>query len=235
MTDTAGPASDTRCAPHVEIELKLVVHDAAVLDEVANQRELAGYALRPAPERTIHDRYWDTPSRDLAARQITLRLRLEDSAPKLTLKQSGSMARGLFHQPELELPASPESWAAISAELTREGFSLAAEPGPAPDPSSWLSAAGLELTQERSTTRRVLLAERDGCTRVELALDTTTFKLGIYDIVFREIEAEVLSGQAEHALEIGAALEDRFAGRLAPSDQNKYRRGIELAERLAGL
>ena len=98
----------------------------------------------------------------------------------------------------------------------------------------WLKAAGLEITQERITARRIVVAERDGSRLVELALDTTTYQLGLYDVVFREIEAEALTDQVEHVLALGDALRRAFPGRLSPSDQNKYLRGLELARRLGG-
>src|SRR5437762_11763293 len=77
-------------AAHEEVEFKLTAHDPAVLEELAELTELAGYGLRPAPSRTIHDRYWDTPDGELGARGLSFRLRLQDGNPLLTLKRPGS-------------------------------------------------------------------------------------------------------------------------------------------------
>jgi hypothetical protein len=238
MARAHGPTQGARhlvAEARTEIELKLAAHDAAVLDELAERTELAGYMLRPAPSHVILDCYWDSRGCDLDARKCSLRLREQDGIQKLTLKQSGSISGGLFQQPELELPATPESWATIRAELLNVGLGLPLTRARQPDPRKWLAAAGLEMTQERTTARRILVAERDGSRLVELALDTTTYQLGLYEVVFREIEAEALGDQLDHVLALGAALRRAFPGRLSPSDRNKYLRGLELARRLGGL
>lgn len=217
----------------IELEIKITALDPAVLDELSSCRELAGYLLRPAGSRTIRDRYVDTPSGDLAGRHVSLRLRLQDGAEKFTLKWPASIDGALFRRRELELPASRESWSAVLAELAREGVRLPPAASRAGTATDWLGAAGLQITQDRSTERRILIAERDGQALVELALDTTIYHLEVYDIVFREIEAEALSEDAQHALAIGAAIERACPGRVRPSKLGKYSRGLELAARLA--
>ena len=215
-----------------EIEVKLVARDRAVLDELAALDRVAGYALRPAPTLEIRDRYWDTPDRRLGARGISLRIREQGGAPRLTTKGPGTIEGGLARHPELELAADAAGWEAIRRHLERSGVALAAAPLDRPEASAWLLAAGLQVTQDRRTARRVLLASRDGRDVAELALDVTTYQLGLYDVVFREIEVESLGGDLRHVLAIGEALRARFGERVAPSAQNKYARGLDLARRL---
>jgi inorganic triphosphatase YgiF len=217
----------------IEVEIKLTALDPAVLDELVSYRELAGYALRPVSARTLRDRYWDTPSGDLAGRHVSLRLRLQDGDERFTLKWPASVDGALFRRRELELPASRENWSAVRAELAREGVRLPSAPSQAGTANDWLGAAGLQITQDRGTARRVLIAARDGQALVELALDSTVYHLDVYDIVFREIEAEALTDDAQHALALGAAIERAFPGRVRPSKVGKYSRGLELAARLA--
>lgn len=217
---------------HQEIELKLTARDQATLDELAERRELGGRALRPGPEHAIHDRYWDTPAGDLASRRANLRLRLQDGQPKFTLKRFGSAERGLFQRGELELPASAESWATIRATLAADGLSWPAPTEAEQGPSDWLRAAGLAMTQDRETRRRVLLVEEGGRAVVEIALDETTYHLGRYDVLFREVEIESLDEDVQPVLLLGRALEQDFGGRLTPSNHGKYRRGLDLAARL---
>jgi inorganic triphosphatase YgiF len=229
--DSHLPASES----HVELELKLVARDAGVLDEVAELTDLAGYRLHEEPQRAIRDRYWDTPGGALSNRGCSLRVRVQDSTQRLTLKRSGSVAEGLFRHPELELPASYESWLTVRVELDRQGISLPAAGDSGGGIADTLAAAGLEITQDRSTVRRVLRAELDRRAVVELSLDTTTYHLGYYNVVFHEIEAEALSGEVQHVLSLGRALQQAFDGRVHASERNKYARGLELAARLAGI
>jgi inorganic triphosphatase YgiF len=216
----------------VEVEIKIAALDPAVLDELSSYRELAGYVLRPAFTRTLRDRYWDTPSGDLAGRHVSLRLRLQDGDEKFTLKWPATIDGALFRRRELELPASRESWSAVRAELASEGVRLPSPSSQAGTANDWLGAAGLQITQDRSTERRVLMAERDGQALVEIALDSTIYHLDVYDIVFREIEAEALSDDERPVLALGAAIEQEFPGRVRPSKLGKYSRGLELAARL---
>ena len=216
-----------------EIEVKLVARNRMVLEELAALSRLADYALRPAPTLEIRDRYWDTPDRRLGARGISLRIREQGGAPRLTTKGPGTIEGGLARHPELELAADAAGWEAIRRHLERSGVALAAEPLDRPEASAWLLAAGLQVTQDRRTARRVLLASRDGWDVGELALDVTTYQLGLYDVVFREVEVEALGGGTRHVLAIGEALRERFGERVALSEQNKYARGLDLARRLA--
>jgi inorganic triphosphatase YgiF len=232
LQEPRHPISNTRhLTPEAptEIELKLVARDGGVLDAVAGLRELAGYTLRRAPDQAIHDCYWDTSGRELSARKCSLRLRRRDGLEEIALKQPGQIADGLFRQPELELPVNYDNWLIIRSRIEEQGVRLLTRSNRGQAATGWLTAAGLEPTQDRFTDRRVLLAEHNGTALAELALDTTTYCLGVYDVVFREIEAEALSGEVRHVLALGRALEQAFLGRLSPSERNKYARGIELA------
>jgi inorganic triphosphatase YgiF len=217
----------------VEIEIKLVAGDATVLDELAGLDRLASYSLRPAPTLEIRDRYWDTPDGQLRACRFSLRIREQAGGLWLTAKGPGTIEDGLARHSELELPADAAGWQTVCRHLERSGVVLSAARSDGNDPAAWLTAAGLVVTQERCTNRRVMLASRDGRDVAELALDVTTYHLGIYEVVFREIEAESLSGETRHVLAIGEALQARFGERVAVSDRNKYARGLELARRLA--
>lgn len=216
-----------------EIELKLVALDPDVLDALADQTELDGYQLSRQPPRAIRDRYWDTPDRRLSNHGFSLRVRIENGAPKLTLKGAGTREDGLVRHPELEVAADANGWRTVCDELTRAALQLPGRPLIGSDPMHWLQAAGLELTQDRRTARRVLLAAREGRMVAELALDETTYSLGIYEVRFREVEIESLTGETCHILALGAALRSRFGDRLTSSDRNKYARGLDLAGRLA--
>ena len=214
-----------------EIEVKLVAHDAEVFDELAGLTQLGGYALHTTAGHAIRDRYWDTPDGRLLEARTSFRLRLQDGLPKFTIKGAGSMEGGLSRHRELEVDADPTGWRVIGEALAREGVRLPDEPAGG-DPAAWLAGAGLEVRQDRNTRRRVLIASRASRAVAELALDQTTYQLGIYDVGFREIEVESLTGEIEHVVAIGRALQERFGARIAPSEQHKYARGRDLARRL---
>jgi inorganic triphosphatase YgiF len=217
----------------MEIEFKLTVLDPAVLADLSARSELAGYLLQPGPDHELRDRYWDTPADDLAHLGQTLRLRLSDGQPRFTLKRDQGASAGLFRRDELELPASAASWGQVLTELERSGLRL--EPGaPTADrPASWLRAAGLVQRQDRATSRQTRYAERAGASLAEIALDTTRYRVGPYEIVYREIEVEALTDSEEHARALGLALQQLFGERVTLSGQGKYSRGLALAARLA--
>src|SRR5207244_1979132 len=156
-----------------------------LLDVLAVRRRLAGYTLNLQPTRAIRDQYWDTPPGNLSRCQLSLRLRVQDGAPKFTLKRAAVVEDGLFQRPETELPATPANWAQIRDQLSAAGARLPEAAAVGPEASDWLRAAGLEMTQDRCTERRVLIADSGGRSVAEIALDTTTYRVDIYDIVFR--------------------------------------------------
>jgi inorganic triphosphatase YgiF len=233
MTETEGLSSAS--ASHQEVEWKLTARDARLLDDLADRVELAGYRLESAPPRQIRDQYWDTPDRTLAACHWGLRTRIEDGVAKLTIKRTESRRAGLFRREELELPATPDNWAQILARLVRGGAQLSGGPVPGGDPADWLTAAGLRIVQDRSTHRRVLIAYQNDCPVAELALDLSTYYLGAYEVLFREIEVEALTAESRHVRALGRALERTYEGRVSPSKHGKYSLGLKLATSLARL
>jgi inorganic triphosphatase YgiF len=220
---------------HQEIEWKLTTRDPAVLDDLAGRVELAGYQLQSGPLRQLSDQYWDTPDRRLAASDCGLRIRVEDGLAQFTIKRAASHQAGLFQRDELELPASLDAWAEIRAQLESDGVSLPGDDRLSGPPSSWLSAAGLRPTQERSTERRILIAVQVDQRLAELALDSSTYYLGAYEVTFREIEVEALTPEARHVNVLANALLREYGGRVHPSRQGKYSLGLSLANALAPL
>jgi inorganic triphosphatase YgiF len=163
---------------------------------------------------------------------VALRSRLQDGRELLTLKGPSTTDGALFSRDELEVPADAAGRKTIRDELAHAGVRLAtATPAPA-DTNDWLEQLGLGVTLQRHTSRRVMLAHQGNEPLVELALDTTTFQLRMYDVVFREIEAEALGPDGADAQAIGVALLENFSGRLEPSTRGKYGRGLYLAELL---
>jgi inorganic triphosphatase YgiF len=222
-------------APHQEIEWKLTTRDSSVLDDLAGRDELAGYELRSSPPRQLSDQYWDTPDRRLSACDWGLRIRVDDGLEQFTIKRAASRQAGLFQRDELELPATPENWAEIRAQLESAGVPLEGDHGVAGPPSVWLASAGLVRTQERSTQRRIRIAIQQNQHLAELALDLSTYYLGAYEVTFREVEVEALTPESRHVDALARALLRQYGERVRPSLQGKYSLGLALAAALAPL
>lgn len=215
-----------------ELELKLIATDRGVFDAVLARSELAGYQLQALPARRIRDRYWDTPDHQLRERGLALRLREEDGRRQFAIKGRASVERGVFRRREVESPADPDGWRAMLDELRAAGLALPAGPWQG-SPEDWPRQAGLVLQQDRSTERTPLLVRQGARVVAELALDTTAYSVGVYEVIFREVEIESLTGETGHVVALGEALQRELPGRLLPSERGKYSRGLDLAARLA--
>jgi triphosphatase len=226
-----------RLEDNLEVELKLsVIGDdpEALLDEVAELRQLGSLRLGPADDHELRDVYWDLPDGSLRTRRLSLRLRQIDDRTVFTAKGGTSTSDGLFRRYELEVPATLENWVSLRDVLAGEGVDLADDlTGEAPE--VWLRRAGLTPTQDRSTRRSIRYAYANVSSDTplaELALDRTRFDYGKVLVDYWEIEIEQLDGGEEVPRRLGRALLDRYAGRLEPSSMGKYSRGLAIEREL---
>jgi inorganic triphosphatase YgiF len=226
-----------RLQDNLEVELKLSVtgdDPDALLDEIAELRQLGSMRLDTADDHQLRDIYWDLPDGGLRAQKLSLRLRQIDDQQVFTVKGGTSNSDGLFRRYELEVPATRENWVAVRAVLTGEGVAL----GDGPDgdaPETWIRSAGLRPTQDRSTRRTVRYAFPDATADrplAELALDRTRFDFGKAMVDYWEIEVEQLDGGDEAPRELGRALVALYPTRLEPSTMGKYSRGLAIEREL---
>jgi inorganic triphosphatase YgiF len=233
-----GRKCGMRLEDNFEVELKLSVtgdNPDALLDEVAELRQLGSVRLSPGAGHRLRDIYWDFPDGGLRSRKLSLRLRQIDDRQVFTVKGNTSSSEGLFRRYELEIPATPENWHEIQAVLAGEGVVFGQEGG-GETPDDWLRGTGLRPTQDRETHRSILFAyaNDDGDRPVaELALDRTHFNFGRVLIDYWEIEIEQI-GQGDDTLprELGRALLSLYPDRLEPSTMGKYSRGLALEREL---
>jgi inorganic triphosphatase YgiF len=226
-----------RLEDNLEVELKLsVIGDdpGALLDEVAELRQLGSLRLGPTGDHQLRDVYWDLPDRSLRTRRLSLRLRQIDDRTVFTAKGGTSNSDGLFRRYELEVPATLDNWIGIRDVLAGEGVDLADDlTGEAPE--EWLHRAGLTPTQNRSTRRSVRYAYANASSHTplaELALDRTRFDYGKVLVDYWEIEIEQLDGGEDVPRRLGQALLDLYADRLEPSSMGKYSRGLAIEREL---
>jgi inorganic triphosphatase YgiF len=229
------PGSPRLCGPE-EVELKLAVvgeDPAATLVAIAALERLGPARLGPSTRHVIHDRYWDTPDGRLGGRRLSLRLRDVDGRVLFGLKGGGSASGGLFRRRELERPADPAGWAEIRRILEETGVPVTRPPLDSSEPADWLRAGGLVVTQDRRTDRVARLVHDRDRALAELALDTTRYRFGERVVTFREVEIEERAGR-DTARDLGAALLERFPGRLEFATLGKYARGLQLERELGG-
>jgi len=222
----------------MEIEFKLsVVGDDpdALLDQIARLDRIGDAPLGPPIVHHLQDIYWDLPDFSMRTQHLSIRLRSIDGQPFFTAKGGTSSSDGMFQRYELEVPANLENWYQIRDALIEEGaqFRAGSDEG---EPSDWLAAAGLEVTQHREThrtVRDVFSPDRQNGTgrTAELALDRTEFRFDSIAVKYWEIEIEQVKPSAS-PLELGMQLLENFPGRLAPSTMGKYSRGLLIERQL---
>ncbi len=156
--------------------------------------------------------YYDTPSRSLSTRHITLRRRMENGVSVCTVKTplDGS-ARG-----EWECPC--DSIDAFIVELCKLG---------APETVAALASEGLQTVCGARFTRQSCTVQWQGAA-LELALDSGILLGGGKEVPLCEVEVELKSGSRAAAIAFASALSAAYC--LAPETKSKFRRALAQAE-----
>lgn len=203
----------------MEIEAKLLVPDAAVLQQLAALPSLAGLRLADGREQQLRTLYLDTPDGVLAGAGFAARVRCADGRWEATCKFGGSRQGAVHRRQEVTQPlaAAPEFplrdvAAAFGADVARHAGDAALVP--------FLETAILRHSFD-------LMAEDRGAV-AELALDTVHYRApqtGQQSAPEYEVEAELhASGNEDDLAAIVADLTTRFP-ELTPSDLSKLARG----------
>lgn len=197
----------------MEIEVKLIVHPGdmqAVLRAVGDVASITG---SPSVKR-LESRYYDTPSRTLQSRGMTLRVRRvgKDFIQTVKTEADGLFARGEWEKPvasfQPELAAPPPGAPGIAAEC------------------------GLDEVFVTKVERNKLIvrfpAWRGDASRIEMAMDTGVIHAGARDVAVNEVELELIDGQAADVFDLGARLAELVPLQL--SVDAKSARGYRLAD-----
>lgn len=189
----------------IERELKLYVPAAA--------RVAVAKALQESQARqiTLHARYYDTATRELANAGIALRLRKEGPDWVQTLKTQGA---DVLSRTELNAPRPGPT---LNTALY-DGTPLAAVFTQLKEP--------LALRYETLITRTTLTLEHSDAT-IEIAYDTGVITSGDHSLPVSEIEFELVTGHVEALFDVGAQWLQRFG--LILDLRSKAERGDTLA------
>ena len=188
------------------IEFELKYRATPAIQEALLARFGAG---RPIDMETT---YFDTPDRQLSARHITLRCRMENGVSVCTVKTpAGTAGRG-------EWDCLCDDIRAAVPELCKLG---------APEYVLPLTALGLEPTCGARFTRRAIDIETPDFS-AELAVDRGVLLGGGREEPLCEVELELKSGDARAMVTYMEALAAQYG--LLPEPHSKFRRAKALAE-----
>lgn len=215
----------------VELEMKLVPADPALLDRLAARDQIGSFAVVDRRREEQRNAFFDTPDGALGAARLAFRRRDVDDEDQATwtLKGPGSIEDGLSRRPEVEalLPSATPPALALGRVLdlarTRGALELARLADRALcDANPLRSSPFLEFATDRTV---LILADAARGWTLELALDRMRMPRWP-EVLDLEIEVELKQG-AEVALEeLRAAIE--ALGTVRPARQTKLARARAL-------
>ena len=197
----------------MELEFKLAVPNAALLEQILFDPQIA--EVRTGGYRMIQmgTVYYDTPDRRLSARRWTLRIRQENDILVATIKTpAAGRARGEWdcraNTIEAAIPLLLEAGAPAELAQVLEGQRL------------------IPLCAAQFTRRAAEITFADG-TVCELCGDIGILMGGSKEENLCEVEVELKSGDAETAEAFASELMDRFG--LSEEPRSKFARASALA------
>lgn len=210
---------------HKELEAALIVRSHTprrVLGHVAALTSVAGYRLQPETPQPIHDTYFDTPQRMLAAQRVALRLRTIGALRLLTLKGPSRRTEwGAAERLELEEPWSAGSLDKMVDALRHAGVTLPRDPDADGSPVDVIRALGLDVVQDRETQRQprsvIRLDDLGETALAELAVDAVTYHVETNIVRMYEVEVEVKAAGGASAVR---AIMERLVAEFAPALQS---------------
>ena len=238
MTDNPGSV------PH-EVEgtlLLLPPEPAGTAADVASLRLLGPYLLIPRETEELHDRYFDTEDRRLAAHRVALRVRASGDGFVITVKSGEDETDGVSDRFELEAPWSESAlqaaierlrWQGIHVSLAAAGSNRSIDERA---PIATLRGLGFDVVQDRRTTRRPrdvlepVGAGRPGPPLAELAVDAVRYRFEGVPVRVFDVEVEAKGAGPDLVGRVLRELAARYANRLRPWPHSKLATGFALRE-----
>ena len=196
-----------------ELEWKLAVPEACLLDEILAWEGLRGYLAEEPRRYHMQSSYYDAPDRCFSRRRITLRRRLENERSVLCVKAPLPGAEDRFLHGEWELEGA--DLIAALPKLVELGA-----------PVLLLEPVELVCLWRADFTRRAALLRFADGSAAELALDLGTLSGPTRSAPLCELELELKEGGSAQALELLTALRERFG--LAIQEKSKFARARAL-------
>jgi len=205
-----------------ELEAALIVSSDTpqrIVRQIAALTLIAGYRLQPETPQPIHDSYFDTPRRALAAKRVALRLRTIGPLCLLTIKGPSRRTEwGAAERLEFEEPWSAEALDKLVDMLRLAGVTMGRAGRAQGPPVDVIRALGLDVVQDRETLRQPRSVTRSddqrGVVVAELAVDAVTYHFDVNVVLMYEIEIEAKSAAGTSAVR---AIMDRLVAQFAPS------------------
>ena len=206
----------------MEIELKYLIEDKAVIDQIFADPYLSSIKDEKTEEKMeMHAVYFDTEDRRLYREGIAFRVRKEGTRIVGTLKWNGSSEDGMHKREEINVPVSDE-------EKLRT-----------PDIQIFSQSEMCEVLRQ-VVGHRTLIPVMDICfTRRQVRVDTgksiSELSVDIGQVVcggktapISEMEIELYSGEEGDFLALGKKIAEKY--QLKPEDTSKYKRGPDLMQ-----
>ena len=188
----------------MEFELKFAADPA--------RQTLLREAFGPWQQIQMETTYFDTPSRSLSERRVTLRLRMENGVSVCTVKTP--------------LPGNARGEWECHSDSIEDGLGQLLQLG-APKEIGQIAAKGLQRYCGAKFIRYACEIALDGAT-AELALDHGMLLGNGRELPLCEVEVELKSGSEEAVVAFAAKLSQQYG--LRPEKKSKFRRAMELAE-----
>ena len=204
----------------MEIELKYLIPDRAVIDSLWHEDVFAKYGdVDPEEQVEMKAVYYDTADEVLSGVDAAFRIRREGDIYVATLKWNGTQTENLHEREELNLPLSDPA----AAEHPTMDIFAQSEKG-----RELMALIGEKPLLPRVTTdfTRSIMRVDTGTTICEVDLDIGEIKTQAGSLDISEIEIELFSGSIDEVTDIGKDLAERFG--LEAGVDSKYARGLAL-------
>lgn len=197
-----------------ETEAKFRIPDDSALQALLRLESVAAFHVTGRRTVDQSDLYYDTPSRQAAQQDASIRVRTLGAERLFTVK-SGAIRDGVSRREEIEEPADAGNVIEWLAALVESGrIRIAFSPGE------------LEPVLEIRNRREILDLEGPDDTCIELAIDRVRFSGPRGERDDLELELELRSGSEDRLREACDHLRADF--NLQPSTEGKYRRALAL-------
>ncbi|MBR0131192.1 MAG: CYTH domain-containing protein [Firmicutes bacterium] len=204
----------------MEIEMKYSIPTEEMAGTIWDELSMSEMADTGSAEKIVMKAvYFDTDDMDLAAHNVTVRVRAEGERSFATLKWGGKSELGLHEREEVNIPISGEEFfIQPPADMFREsetGLDLVRIIG---------DKQLRNLLETRFLRRRIRIFYSGSL--IELAIDTGKIITDNGERRICELELELYNGSTEAVRDLGERIAQAFG--LEPENKSKFARGLEL-------